>query len=143
MSHKDQEDQANIRRRLGTAAAVVLVSALVLHLILDRFYRPWAWANEASDLHFSDSFTNLTSVVIGSSMIVFVERARLWHSRFDALIVISPTLAFLAYECIQPLLPNGTFDFWDIGWTFVGGAIAFFVKLRVFDRIVTSTNAAP
>lgn len=132
----------NTDKRLTAAAATVLVVTLAIHLILDFFYRPWIWASGRSDLHFADAFTNVTSVIIVASLMVLVERQKLWVDRAtQSLIVLAPLVGMVCYEFMQPLLPWGTFDTWDIAWTFVGAALVVGIKHTVFDPLVEiSTN---
>lgn len=132
----------NTDKRLAAAAATVLVVTFALHLILDFFYRPWIWASGRSDLHFADAFTNVTSVIIVASLMVLVERQKLWVDRAtQSLIVLAPLVGMVCYEFMQPLLPWGTFDPWDIAWTFVGAALVVGIKRNVYDPLVEiSTN---
>ena len=111
----------------------MFVCGIVLHLLLDLVYRPWAWSIGAHDLHFADSFTNVTAVVIASAVMVAVEGTRLFHDKASTwLIVIAPVTGMIAYEFVQIILPFGRFDAWDIGWTFIGGAIARVVQRSVY-----------
>lgn len=132
----------NTDKRLAAAAATVLGVTFAIHLILDFFYRPWIWASGRSDLHFADAFTNVTSVIIAASLMVLVERQKLWVDRAtQSLIVLTPPVGMVCYEFMQPLLPWGTFDPWDIAWTFVGAALVVGIKRTVFDPLVEiSTN---
>lgn len=121
-------------KRLTTAAATILIVTFTIHLLLDRFYRPWIWASGRSDLHFADSFTNVTSVVIVASLMVLVERQKLWVDfASQTLIILAPFVGMIGYEIVQPFLPWGTFDPWDIAWTGVGAALVFVIKRFLFD----------
>ncbi len=124
-------------KRLTAAAATVLIVTFTIHLLLDRFYRPWIWASGRSDWHFADAFTNVTSVVIAASLMVLVERQKLWIDfASQTLIVLAPFVGMVCYEFMQPLLPWGTFDPWDIVWTGVGAALVVLIKRALFDPLV-------
>ena len=115
----------------------VLGSALIVHLMLDFIYRPWALDHGPSDFGLASSFTQATAVVGISAVMVLVERTGFWRDKaHEALLAIAPTLAMLGYECIQPWLPWGTFDPMDLIWTIGGGVLAWGIKLVVYDPVV-------
>jgi len=119
-------------------------SSVMVDHVLDQVYRPWAWFIGARDVHLADSFTNATSVVVISALMVVVEGVALIHDRSSAWsIVVAPVTGMIAYECIQPLLPFGTFDVWDIVWTVVGGVVALLVKCLVYDPRVAVALRTP
>jgi hypothetical protein len=119
---------------LRRSAILVLCCASVTHVALDLVYRPWAWSVSVCDLHFANSFTNMTSVVIISALMVLAEGRILFRDNYGKwLIVIAPVAGMIAYEFMQPLLPFGRFDLWDIAWTFAGGISALLVKTFVYD----------
>ncbi len=119
---------------LKNSALTVALSTLVLHVLLDSLYRPWAWNLKLSDAHFADSFTNLTSVVGISALMVFVEGQRFWKEKMSSwLIVVVPAVSMIVYEGIQMVLPWGRFDTWDLAWTASGAVLAWVIKVLLYD----------
>jgi hypothetical protein len=117
------------------SALAVAVATTAVHLGLDLAYRPWAWTNQVVDLGLADSFTNLTSVVGLSAVMVMVERKKLWEDTLaETRVVGAPVVGMIGYELIQSVMPTQTFDVADIGWTLAGGAAAWVIKRGVYDR---------
>jgi hypothetical protein len=115
------------------ALAVAVITAGV-HVALDLVYRPWAWRKQFADLSFADSFTNFTSVIGLSAVMVLVERRKMWTDPWQAwLVVVAPVVAMIAYEFLQPLLPWGTFQVSDLVWTAIGGLAVVLLKRWVYD----------
>jgi glycopeptide antibiotics resistance protein len=120
-----------------SALVVALVTAAV-HIGLDAFYRPWAWANEISDFGVANSFTNLTAVIGLSAVMVLWERRRLWVDPWQSwLVVVAPIVAMVAYEFLQLFLPMGTFSATDLIYSLVGGLAVVPIKRRVYNPSMT------
>lgn len=116
------------------SALVVAVVTAAAHIALDAFYRPWAWAQQVSDLGFANSFTNLTAVIGLSALMVLWERRRLWVDPWQSwLVVVAPVVAMVAYEFLQLFLPTGTFSANDLIYTLIGGLAIVPIKRRVYD----------
>ena len=123
-----------MRTPLTISALVVVVSTFVIHVVLDTVYRPWAWSVRCADAHLADSFTNITSDMGLSALMVLFEGRRWWSSQISSwLTVLVPVLSMVIYELVQTVLPWGRFDLWDVAWTVAGGGIALIVKRLVFD----------
>jgi hypothetical protein len=119
---------------LPIPALVVAVVTAAVHIALDLVYRPWARRTQVFDLSFANSFTNFTSVIGLSAVMVLAERGKPWADPWQAwLVVVAPVVAMMAYEFLQPLLPWGTFEVSDLVWTVIGGLAVVLLKRWVYD----------
>ena len=122
-------------RSLGTAqirSMVTLIVVIILHVVLDTVYRPIAYSHSFQDLGFKDSFTQVTSVIGISSLMVILEKEKTWDSKTGKfLLVIIPVIAMVIYEFIQRYIPASKFDPQDLLYTFVGGIFAAFIQSKV------------
>jgi hypothetical protein len=124
---------------LPLSVLAVAVIAAGVHVTLDLLYRPWAWKHKIFDLGLADSFTNFTSVIGLSAVMVLIERQKLWADPWQAWLVVAvPVVAMIAYEFLQPLLPWGTFQVSDLIYTLMGGLAVVLIKRWVYDPAMTS-----
>lgn len=123
-------------RTLRARAATVLGFAAATHLTLDLVYRPWAVQRAFPDFGLAGSFTQVTSVIGISAIMVLVESDWFWQDKWNrVLLACIPIIAMLTYEVLQLWLPWATFDTRDILWTFVGGALAGAINGSAYDSV--------
>lgn len=132
-----------LKCRRPNPAIWVIAATAAAHLLLETLYRPWAWRRGIADFHFADSFTNATAVVGLSSVMVLLDRG-LWADRAsESLIILAPLIGVIGYEFLQPFLPWGTLDPWDIAWSFAGAAIAATLKRWIYNPRMRSPGIEP
>lgn len=123
-------------RTLRARAAAVLGFAAATHLTLDLVYRPWAVQRAFPDFGLTGSFTQVTSVIGISAIMVLVESDWFWQDKWNRVFLSCiPIIAMLSYEVLQLWLPWATFDIRDILWTFVGGALAGAINGFAYDSV--------
>jgi hypothetical protein len=116
---------------------MVLCCAGAAHLILDLIYRPWATQREIQDLGLAGSFTQVTSVVGITAIMVLVESDWFWQDQWHRhFLTWTPVISMLSYEIIQLWLPWGTFDTVDIIWTFAGGLLAGAISHMAYNPVM-------
>ena len=100
---------------------LVGVGAFVATEFGRHIYRPWAYARGLSDFGLADSVGNLGGIIVQIFISVAVFNATRQQSFRIAAFV---SLGFVAYEFMQPYLPKGVFDWWDVAATALGYAIS-------------------
>ncbi len=125
--------------RVKIQAIVTIFCVIIVHLLLDIVYRPWAIVNDISDFGFKHSFTQVTSVIGISLLILLLEKESTWKGRYGkAFLVVVPVVAMLLYEFIQHYIEHSTFDPNDLMYTFVGGLGAYIIHFHVIDHSCTT-----
>ena len=136
MSNTHSSKRSTVRI-LRFRAAIVLCFTIAAHLILDLIYRPWATQREFQDLGLAGSFTQVTSVVGISALMVLVESDWLWQEKwYNHLLTWTPVISMLSYEILQLWLPWGTFDTVDIVWTLAGGLLAGAISHIAYNSLM-------
>jgi glycopeptide antibiotics resistance protein len=121
----------NSRKKLHKLI-ISIVLLIVIHLLADKFYRPWVIDNSISDFGMANSYTQITAVLGISILMVVFEKDSQWEGFFGKLILITtPVISMIVYEFLQNYLPWGTFDVKDIWFTLIGGLIAILVHNTV------------
>lgn len=124
-------------RLLRVRATAVLGFTAAIHLTLDLVYRPWAFQRAFPDFGLAGSFTQVTSVVGISAIMVLVESDLFWQDKWNKIFLASiPIIAMLGYEVLQLWLPWATFETRDIIWTFVGGLLAGVINRFAYDSVM-------
>ncbi len=117
---------------------LLIVFIIVIHLLLDSVYRPWVKSNKIADFGLSDSFTQLTSVIGISLLMVALEKAGTWKGKTGlAFLVIVPVAAMIIYEFIQLLITHATFDPKDLYFTLLGGFFTYLIQ----HKLIGVTNS--
>ena len=113
------------RQSMSGKWAGTLTFIVALHLFLDFYYRPWAIHYNISDFGFASSFTQLTSIVGITCIMLLIERRKPASSALpDIFFAIIPPIAMLLYEFLQLLLP-ATFDWIDVLYCLFGGGLNY------------------
>jgi hypothetical protein len=121
---------------LRIKAGLVAITAAVVHLLADKFYRPAIYANDSFDFGLADGFTQITAIVGISSVIIFWESSPRSSNPFSpkslaGFAVIVAPFSMLVYECLQLWYPFAVFDTRDLGYCLIGGILNFFVVNKI------------
>jgi hypothetical protein len=120
---------------MKSKSVIVIIMTLLIHVLLDAFYRPFIYEMGIFDFYFANSFSNLTSVILISAIMVFTDAKLLYGNKFtESLIIVCPVLAMVGYEFIQPWIAWTTFDPMDIIYSFIGGIVIVLLKKYVYNR---------
>lgn len=112
-----------------------LIMVIVVHLGLDLLYRPFAYSHSIQDLGFKDSFTQITSVIGISLLMVLFEKEEAWNNRAGKmLLIIVPVVSMVIYEYIQSFIHTSKFDQQDILYTLVGGLFIGTLQIGIFRK---------
>lgn len=113
-------------------SAVVLIFVIVLHLVLDILYRPLAYGRSFQDLGFKDSFTQITSVIGISLLMILLEKENAWNGRMGKLfLIVIPVISMIVYEYFQQFIAGSKFDLQDILYTLIGGGFIWFIQFKI------------
>ncbi|WP_375582547.1 hypothetical protein [Cyclobacterium xiamenense] len=113
-------------------AILFLIPLVIVHLLLDFFYRPMAYSYSFNDFGFKDSFTQLTAVPGISFLMILFEKDDTWSGTTGKIfLVIIPVMAMLMYEAIQPFISKSTFDQLDILYTLLGGLANSILQFKI------------
>ena len=118
------------QRKKKSLAALIIV--IIVHLGLDFLYRPFACSQSIQDIGFKDSFTQITSVIGISLLMILFEKEETWNNRLGKiLLVIIPVASMVIYEFIQKFIYTSKFDIQDILYTFFGGAVIAIIQTKI------------
>lgn len=67
---------------------ILLIINIIVHFILDKLYRPTAYSQTLYDFGIKDSFTQITSVIGISLLMVLFEKEETWHGKTGRLVLI-------------------------------------------------------
>ena len=110
-------------------AIILLVAVVIIHILLDLYYRPMAYSKNINDFGLKDSFTQITSVIGISLLMIFIEKENFTKGRSGKVfLTLVPVVAMISYEFVQLLLPPLRFDMQDLIFTFVGGVFTWFIQ---------------
>lgn len=110
-------------------AIILLVVVIIIHLVLDLLYRPMSYSKNINDFGLKDSFTQITSVIGISLLMVLLEKDNLTTGRSGKVfLTLVPVVAMISYEFVQLLLPSLRFDIQDLIFTLVGGVFTWFIQ---------------
>ena len=110
-------------------AIILLVVVIIIHLVLDLLYRPMSYSKNINDFGLKDSFTQITSVIGISLLMVLLEKDNLTTGRSGKVfLTLVPVVAMISYEFVQLLLPSLRFDMQDLIFTLVGGVFTWFIQ---------------
>lgn len=113
-------------------ATVLLTLVVGIHLLLDILYRPFAYTNSLQDFGLKDSFTQITSVIGISLLMVLLEKESAWEGkRGKILLILTPIIAMVIYEFVQRFMPIAKFDLQDLVYTLVGGIFVVFIQFKI------------
>ena len=136
-------DKATILRlsRLRVAYVVVFVCAFILTELGRFVYRPYAYRVGLDDFGLADTMGNSLGVVTQIFCLLAVMHSN-WRQGLK--VIAFAVCGYIAYECLQTILPKGTFDVKDVIATAVGGAIALVIlwlaKHFAGDRVVSDAS---
>lgn len=109
-------------------AIILLVAVVIIHILLDLYYRPMAYSKNINDFGLKDSFTQITSVIGISLLMILIEKENFTKGRSGKVfLTLVPVVAMISYEFVQLLLPPLRFDMQDLIFTFVGGVFTWFI----------------
>lgn len=101
---------------------------LIAVVVLNKFYRPYIYANHLFDMHLADTFTNLLGVPICLFLLLSLTK-RLECKIFIYVFCVCCGLIF--YEFV-----GLTFDYYDIIATLLSGiATTFFTNLIIQEQL--------
>ena len=107
---------------------IIVVIAFVFTEAGRYIYRPYIYENHINDFGVADSIGNSGGIIVQ----IFLMLAVLNSPRKKALRVIAfIMIGYTFYEFIQPYLPKGTFDWYDVYGTLVGGVISLILYLII------------
>ena len=110
-------------------AIILFVAVVIIHLVLDLYYRPMAYSKNINDFGLKDSFTQITSVIGISLLMILIEKENFTKGRSGKVfLTLVPVVAMISYEFFQLLLPPLRFDMQDLIFTFVGGVFTWFIQ---------------
>lgn len=110
-------------------AIILLVAVVIIHLLLDLYYRPMAYSKNINDFGLKDSFTQISSVIGISLLMVLFEKENFTTGRSGRVfLTLVPVVAMISYEFVQLLLPPLRFDTQDLIFTLVGGVFTWFIQ---------------
>lgn len=110
----------------------ILIFVIVLHLALDILYRPLAYNRSFQDLGIKDSFTQITSVIGISLLMILLEKDNAWKGRMGKIfLIVVPVMAMIGYEYFQQFIEASKFDPQDILYTLIGGFFLGFIQLKI------------
>ena len=110
-------------------AIILFVAVVIIHLVLDLYYRPMAYSKNINDFGLKDSFTQITSVIGISLLMILIEKENFTEGRSGKVfLTLVPVVAMISYEFVQLLLPPLRFDMQDLIFTFVGGGFTWFIQ---------------
>ena len=133
-------DKATILKfsRLRVVCAVVFVGAFALTELGRYVYRPHVYSAGLSDFGIADTMGNSLGVVTQIFLMLAVMHSN-WRQGLRVIVFV--VCGYVAYECLQTVLPKGTFDVKDVIATVVGGVIAVGIlwsaKRIAGDRVTT------
>ena len=133
-------DKATILKfsRLRVVCAVGCVCAFALTELGRYVYRPYVYRTGLSDFGIADTVGNSLGVVTQIFLMLAVMHSN-WRQGLRVIAFV--VCGYVAYECLQAILPKRTFDVKDVMATVVGGVIAVGVlwsaKRIAGDRITT------
>lgn len=108
---------------------IALVSVIIIHLALDILYRPMAYSKNINDFGLKDSFTQISSVIGISLLMVLIEKENFTTGRSGKVfLTLVPVVAMISYEFVQLLMPPLMFDTQDLIFTLVGGVFTWFIQ---------------
>jgi len=110
-------------------AIILLVAVVIIHLLLDLYYRPMAYSKNINDFGLKDSFTQITSVIGISLLMVLIEKENFTTGRSGKVfLTLVPVVAMISYEFVQLLLSPLRFDMQDLIFTLMGGVFTWFIQ---------------
>ncbi|WP_026947313.1 hypothetical protein [Algoriphagus marincola] len=110
-------------------AIILLVAVVIIHLLLDLYYRPMAYSKNINDFGLKDSFTQISSVIGISLLMVLFEKENFTKGKSGRVfLTLVPVVAMISYEFVQLLLPPLRFDTQDLIFTLVGGVFTWFIQ---------------
>ncbi|MDA0729291.1 MAG: hypothetical protein O3B70_05045 [Bacteroidetes bacterium] len=62
-------------------AIILFVAVVIIHLVLDLCYRPMAYSKNINDFGLKDSFTQITSVIGISLLMILIEKENFTKGR--------------------------------------------------------------
>ena len=111
---------------------IVFVFLIGIHLSLDMLYRPFAYHHSIKDFGIKESFTQITSVIGISLLMVLFEKENTWKGKTGKVFLfLIPVIAMVIYEFIQLYMPASKFDLQDILYTGIGGVFAALIQRKV------------
>lgn len=110
-------------------AIILLVAVVIIHILLDLYYRPMAYSKNINDFGLKDSFTQISSVIGISLLMVLIEKENFTTGRSGKVfLTLVPVVAMISYEFVQLLFPPLRFDMQDLIFTLVGGVFTWFIQ---------------
>jgi len=111
---------------------ILLVFLIGIHLSMDMLYRPFAYLHSIEDFGVKESFTQITSVIGISLLMVLFEKENTWKSKIGKVFLfLIPVVAMVIYEFIQLYIPDSRFDTQDLLYTGIGGVFAALIQIKV------------
>ncbi len=106
---------------LRVVCLVTFLAAFALTELGRSTYRPFAYRIGLSDFGIADTMGNSLGVIAQIFCLL-----TLMHSnwRQGLRVIAFAVCGYIVYECLQPILPRGTFDLKDVVATVVGGVVA-------------------
>jgi hypothetical protein len=105
---------------------------IIVHLGIDLLYRPFAYSQSIQDIGFKDSFTQITSVIGISLLMILFEKEETWNNRIGKiLLIIIPVASMVIYEFIQKFIHTSKFDMQDVLYTLIGGAVIAIIQTKI------------
>lgn len=110
-------------------AIIFLVAVVIIHLLLDLYYRPMAYSKNINDFGLKDSFTQISAMIGISLLMVLFEKENFTTGKSGRVfLTLVPVVAMISYEFVQLLLPPLRFDTQDLIFTLVGGVFTWFIQ---------------
>ena len=115
-----------------TRAIIALIVVIIIHLALDLLYRPLAYERFWNDFGLKDSFTQITSVIGISLLMVIFEKEEAWNGKTGKIfLVVVPVIAMIIYEFLQIYITASRFDKQDLIFTLIGGVFVAVVQHKI------------
>lgn len=106
---------------------IVFLLLLSIAFIGSTIYRPYIYNNNIPDLHFADFLPNLFSVPVTYAFYSFIYSILKKNINDKISTIKKITFGMVFYEFLQ--LFTGGFDVYDLGATFFGAGIVYFVVI--------------
>ncbi len=103
---------------------VIAIIALVMTELGRNVYRPYVYENKIDDFGIADSIGNLGGIVVQLFFTLAILNSPKQKSIRVYLFIMG---GYIVYECLQPYLPKGVFDWKDVYGTLIGGGISVLI----------------
>lgn len=108
-----------------------LIIDIILVIFFVKIYRPYVYINNINDYHIADSISSLFATLIMCNFICIKDKN---VATENLLYVFSVVTGLLIYEFTQYCFNIGTYDIFDIIFTFIGGILSFLMNKYYLNK---------